>query len=429
MSDLRRIGAQTKAQINQETQGYQSDRNAFTLPPATLAAWQKLDIQLNRAGTTLEDTLIRKLVPLAGPLGDLSKSLTDVVSSLLGNSGLTSGIEWVSQKLEDFAKYLASPQFGTDVQNFQAWVGQLARGIGNAYNWIAKTLPGLGLPTLATSGGNAPGPDANGNAPGAVLATGRNGISATALAPIQAPSGPPGTGSTTYPGIMNTSPKGESFWRHLIGGFNGVRHPIFDADGKPQNADAWIQVWQQQAKPMSLADSHTAEAAAAAKLGVNPAFSAAIFHNEAGLNPDGSPRTSSAGALGAGQLMPDTAIGLGANPLDNASNINASTRYMAQLLNRYHGDYDKAAAAYNWGPGHVDQDISARGQDWRLGLPAETTAYVGNVDRQMDNQSTALAAAVNNLAASSIKSHASKGVRVADATGGSAIITAAQVRH
>src|SRR5262249_7815317 len=90
------------------------------------------------------------------------------------------------------------------------------------------------------------------------------------------------------------------------------------------------------------------------------------------FNPDGSIKVSPAGARGIAQFMPATAAGLGINPDDPAQAIDGAARLMAQHVQRYGGDYAKALAAYNAGPGKVDQSG---------GVPpfAETQHYVGTI--------------------------------------------------
>lgn len=61
---------------------------------------------------------------------------------------------------------------------------------------------------------------------------------------------------------------------------------------------------------------------------------------------------SDAGAIGLGQLMPDTARALGVDPHDWRQNLDGSARYLAMMLAEF-GDASLALAAYNAGPDAV----------------------------------------------------------------------------
>jgi hypothetical protein len=83
------------------------------------------------------------------------------------------------------------------------------------------------------------------------------------------------------------------------------------------------------------------------------------------------------GARGLGQIMPNTAIQYGANPkqlFDAPTNIKTSAKIYKDLENKFNGDKDLIAAAYNAGPGAVAQ---------HKGIPPyqETQEYVGLVNQ------------------------------------------------
>ncbi|WP_428929882.1 lytic transglycosylase domain-containing protein [Marinibacterium sp. SX1] len=61
---------------------------------------------------------------------------------------------------------------------------------------------------------------------------------------------------------------------------------------------------------------------------------------------------SQAGAIGLGQLMPDTARALGVDPHNWQQNLDGSARYLALMLAEF-GDVRLALAAYNAGPDAV----------------------------------------------------------------------------
>lgn len=103
---------------------------------------------------------------------------------------------------------------------------------------------------------------------------------------------------------------------------------------------------------------------------------------------------SPVGALGIGQLMPGTIKdpGFGITPpRDNSQeeNMRVSAQYFQAMQNRY-GDLDLALAAYNAGPGNVDNAIKAakqKGGDWKnyLPKPSETIPYIAKVKQNMQN--------------------------------------------
>lgn len=109
--------------------------------------------------------------------------------------------------------------------------------------------------------------------------------------------------------------------------------------------------------------------------GVEPALAVAIAKNESGFNQNA---ISPAGAIGIGQLMPDTAASLGVDPYDWKQNILGMIKYIKELWETFNGDIKKVIAAYNAGPAAV----KAYG-----GIPPypETQAYYENVASTRDS--------------------------------------------
>ena len=95
--------------------------------------------------------------------------------------------------------------------------------------------------------------------------------------------------------------------------------------------------------------------AAAKKHNVPAPFVKSIIAAESNFDCDAiSPK----GAVGAMQLMPETAMLLHANPANPEQNVDAGAHYLRILMNRYaksRNSMKRVIAAYNAGPGVVDR--------------------------------------------------------------------------
>jgi soluble lytic murein transglycosylase-like protein len=109
---------------------------------------------------------------------------------------------------------------------------------------------------------------------------------------------------------------------------------------------------------------------AANQNGVDPGIFKSLVNAESSWNPQS---VSNKGAIGLTQLMPDTAKGLGiTDPYDPVQNLQGGAKYLRQMLDKFGGNYTKALAAYNAGPGAVEK---------ANGVPPyqETVAYVRKI--------------------------------------------------
>ncbi len=109
---------------------------------------------------------------------------------------------------------------------------------------------------------------------------------------------------------------------------------------------------------------------AARRENVDPVLVREVARQESGFRPCA---VSPKGAQGLMQLMPATQFQLQVqNPFSAQESLEAGSKLLKELLDRYHGDLPQALGAYNAGPARVD----AAG-----GVPKirETQDYVSNI--------------------------------------------------
>ena len=115
---------------------------------------------------------------------------------------------------------------------------------------------------------------------------------------------------------------------------------------------------------------------------MNPTLVAAVAWAESSFDPEA---VSAKGARGLMQVMPDTAGRFGVAPadlFDPESNVDAGTRYLSWLADRFSGDLERILAAYNAGEAAVEE---------HGGVPpyAETRGFVSRVYSKLGLEGTA----------------------------------------
>lgn len=112
---------------------------------------------------------------------------------------------------------------------------------------------------------------------------------------------------------------------------------------------------------------------AAIRYGINPDSFVRQIQQESHFDPNAQ---SPSGAVGIAQFIPSTAASIGVNPYDPVSALNGAARLMSSLAGQFGGDYAKALAAYNAGPGAVQYAVNVGGVGWLAYMPPETQNYV-----------------------------------------------------
>lgn len=95
-----------------------------------------------------------------------------------------------------------------------------------------------------------------------------------------------------------------------------------------------------------------------------------MAHRESSFRPNA---TSPAGAVGLMQIIPKHHPK--AKPQDPTESMNYAAQYLTELKGRF-GDWEKALAAYNYGPRNVRNLEAKYGENWLANAPQETKDYV-----------------------------------------------------
>lgn len=135
--DLMRLRSTKPEERERLFRQYGEDAARFRLPDDLARRWQEFTTQLTRAGQSIEQTLIKGLVPLAHPFEKLSQAAEKVIVAFMKSDTLKHWIDLVSDGLERFSRYVGRPEFDEKVRSFVDGLGTITTAIGSAVAWFA----------------------------------------------------------------------------------------------------------------------------------------------------------------------------------------------------------------------------------------------------------------------------------------------------
>jgi len=153
VQDVTRYLQATPEERRSQERRYRGDVERLALDPSTTRAWQDFATQMSRAGDRIENTFVRALVGLAGPLDKLSGSVERTIETFLGSEKLKTFVNEFGEGIEKAAKYVGSDQFQNDVRNFVDGIGVLAGAVMRVARLIAPGQVATTAPAPSAAGG------------------------------------------------------------------------------------------------------------------------------------------------------------------------------------------------------------------------------------------------------------------------------------
>ncbi|EPC7977910.1 hypothetical protein ACR3FV_003171 [Yersinia enterocolitica] len=151
LDDLNRFKNMSDAEIDSMEKQSQKDAVRLQLTDQQLKQWQAFNVQLDLSNRSIRNAFVTGLAPLAPSLGKLSDAVSGAIDTFLQSPELGKWIDGLSQGIQKFGNYLASPQFKSDVDDFMSKVERMGTLIGNVVDWILGKTDSAGITSSITS--------------------------------------------------------------------------------------------------------------------------------------------------------------------------------------------------------------------------------------------------------------------------------------
>ena len=185
-------------EVQELVAAYRRDKSRLALGTDSQRKYQDFTTRMSAATKKIENTFVKNLGQLTPGLKLLATNTEKVIDVLMQKDGpLSQWLGVLNTGIEQFARYIDTPEFQGDVEGFVSWIGKLASATGDLFGsvlsfakWIGVTpaeaatsqqqgTPGINGMTPhsggggGTGGGGATGPSYGGGGLGGGMATGK----------------------------------------------------------------------------------------------------------------------------------------------------------------------------------------------------------------------------------------------------------------
>ncbi|MDA5547543.1 hypothetical protein OP862_15560 [Yersinia massiliensis] len=139
LDDLNRFKNMSDAEIDSMEKQSQKDAVRLQLTDQQLKQWQDFNVQLDLSNRSIRNAFVTGLAPLAPSLGKLSDAVSGAIDTFLQSPELGKWIDSISQGIQQFGEYLASPSFRTDIDSFMKSIRDMGLTVDNVIRFLNGT--------------------------------------------------------------------------------------------------------------------------------------------------------------------------------------------------------------------------------------------------------------------------------------------------
>lgn len=138
VNTLTMLSRLTTEEIDSMAARAEADKKLLDVSDKSLRSFQDFNAQLDRAGTQIKNTFINGLIPLVGPLTNLSAAFASAVKDFMSNKDMGRWLSEFGKGIQDFSRFIGTPEFKQDLSSFASAVGDISLALLNLARWVNK---------------------------------------------------------------------------------------------------------------------------------------------------------------------------------------------------------------------------------------------------------------------------------------------------